>query len=217
MLRRDYLMRMVEEMTEMIGKIFALKQQRKTIEALWELDEWYQRQFRLNSSLLRSLSAKDIVELFRSGGILEADQLQSLARMMKEEGEVYLLSGGLDEGVTRHMKALHLFLEARLNDADHKLWNIDGEIRELLSLLRGYRLSNDTERLLLQYEEGQERFDLAENALFRLFKNGALTKIEATSFYERLLQHDTNKLEQGGLPLVEVREGLEEVLQGYDE
>lgn len=216
MLRRDYLMRMVEEMTEMIGKIFDLKQQRKTIEALWELDEWYQRQFRLNSSLLGSISAKDIVELFRSGGILEGDQLQSLARMLREEGDVYLISGGLDEGITRHMKALHLYLEAHLNGADRKLWNIDGEIRELLGLLQGYRLTNDTERLLLQYEEGQGRFDLAENALFRLLRSDGITMIEATSFYERLLQLDSNELEQGGLPLVEVREGLEEVLQGYN-
>lgn len=217
MLRRDYLVRMIEEMTEMIGKIFNLKQQRKTIEALWELDEWYQRQFRLNSSLLRSLSAIDIVELFRSGGILEGDQLQSLARMLREEGDVYLISGELDEGIIRHMKALHLYLAALLNGADRKLWNIDGEIRELLGLLQGYRLPNDTERLLLQYEEEQGRFDLAENALFRLLKSGGLTKIEATTFYERLLEYDASMLEQGGLPLVEVREGLEEVLKGYDE
>lgn len=215
MLRRDYLMRMIEDMAGMIGKVFNLKQQRKTIEALWELDEWYQKQFRLNSSLLDSLSAKDIVELFRNGDILEADQLQSLARMMKEEGEVYLLSG-LDEGIIRHMKALHLYLAAYLNGADRKLWNIDDEIRELLGLLQGYRLSNDTEHLLFQYEEGQGRFDLAENALFRLLRSDGITPLEAASFYERLLQLDSNELEQGGLPLVEVREGLEEVLQGYD-
>lgn len=84
MLRRDYLMKMIEEMTEMLGKVFMLKQQKKKIEALWTLDELFKRQFRLSSHLLENLPAKDIVRLFQSGGEIEADKLQSLSRLLKE-------------------------------------------------------------------------------------------------------------------------------------
>ena len=88
MLRRDYLMRMVEDMTQMIAKVFALKQERKHTEALWELDDMLRRQFRLNSKLLRSLSASDIEQLFYNHGYLEADRLQGAARLLEEEAEI---------------------------------------------------------------------------------------------------------------------------------
>ncbi|MNO56708.1 hypothetical protein D3C76_472270 [compost metagenome] len=216
MLRRDYLVRMIEEMTEMLGKVFDLKQQKKTVEALWELDELYQRQFRLNAALLGSLSMKDITDLFRNGETIEADKLQSLARLLKEEGEVYELSGAGDEGILRFMKALHLYLVSSLYGGDASLWNIDDEIRELLNVLRGYQLNVDTEQLLLRYEESKGHFDLAENALFRLLKSGEASKEEGIAFYGRLLLLDPMRLEQGGLPLDEVKEGLEEVNRDYN-
>ncbi|MOA03338.1 hypothetical protein D3C78_1228390 [compost metagenome] len=207
---------MIEEMTEIIGKVFGLKQQRKTVEALWALDELFQRQFRLNSNLLGSLSAKDIVDLFRNGELIEADKLQSLARLLKEEGDVYLLSGQSDEGTVRLMKALHLYLTSGLNGADRTLWQLDDQIKDLLLLLKGYRLHNETEKLLVQYEEAAGRYDLAENALFRLLKNGGAAKEEGIAFYERLLSLDPHELERGGLPLEEVKEGLDEVQRDYE-
>ncbi|GIP54615.1 DUF6483 family protein [Paenibacillus vini] len=209
MLRKDYLVRMIEEMTEIIGKVFDLKQQKKWIEALWELDELYKKQFRLNSRLIGSLGAKDIVELMRTGGTVEADKLQSLARLVKEEGEIYSQTGQSDESIFRLMKALHLYLAAGQHGTDRTLWNLDGEVRELLTRLQGYRLPPDTERLLLSYEESEGRYDQAENALYRLFQDGVATKEEGIAFYERLLLIDRERLEQGGLPEQEVREGLQ--------
>ena len=73
MLRKDYLVRMIEEMVDVIGQVFGLKQQNKLIEALWKLDDLYKEQFRLNSRMIGSLSARDIVEIFRTGGKVEAD------------------------------------------------------------------------------------------------------------------------------------------------
>ncbi len=208
MLRKDYLVRMIEEMTEIIGKVFDLKQQRKWIEALWELDELYKRQFRLNSRLIGSLGAKDIVELLRSGGTVEADKLQSLARLVKEEGDIYGKSGQPDEEIFCLMKALHLYLAAEQYGTDRALWNLDGEVRDLLLRLKGYRLPADTERLLLSYEESEGRYDRAENILYRLLQDGEANKEEGLAFYERLLSVDPDRLERGGLPEQEVREGL---------
>ncbi|GGH38906.1 DUF6483 family protein [Paenibacillus segetis] len=211
MLRRDYLVRMIEEMTEMIGKVFGLKQERKFIEALWEIDDLYKDQFRLNSNLLRSLSARDITEMFRSGGVVEADKLQSLAYIIKEEANIYYAMGKHDEGVTRFMKALHLYLTASLNGADRSLWNLDEEVKELLLHLKGYRLPTDTDRLLFRFEEEAGRFDQAENVLFRLLQDEAIPPEEGIVFYDRLLVLEPQILEQGGLPLSEVKEGLAEL------
>lgn len=211
MLRKDYLVRMIEEMTDVLSKVFQLKQQNKLLEAQWELDELYKRQFRLNSSLLGTISAKDITDLFRHGEELEADKLQSLARLLQEEADLYNGTGNLDEGVSRWMKSLHLYLTASLNNAERSLWDIDGEVEQLLSHLRKYRLPLDTERLLFKYEEEIGAFDQAENVLYRLLEAKAIAIEDASAFYERLLGLDPKLLEEGGLPLEEVKEGLEEL------
>ncbi|GGG17009.1 DUF6483 family protein [Paenibacillus aceti] len=210
-LRKDYLVRMIEEMVDVIFQVFGLKQQNKLIEALWKLDDLYREQFGLNSRMIGSLSARDIVEIFRTGGKVEADKLQSLARLLQEEGDIYIAQGRQDEGIFRLMKSLHLYLAADLHGADHSLWDLETETDKLLARLRQYRLPADTEHLLLDYEEAHGRFDKAEDALYRLLELEAISKEQAVAFYERLLQYDPERLSQGGLPLDEVREGLAEV------
>jgi hypothetical protein len=202
---------MIEEMLDVIGQVFGLKQQNKLIEALWKLDDLYKAQFRLNSKMIGSLSARDLVEIFRTGGKVEADKLQSLARLLQEEGDIYIAQGRQDEGLFRLMKSLHLYLAADLHGADRSLWDIEKETAKLLSRLKSYRLPVDTELLLLDYEEAHGRFDQAENILYRLLKAESIPKQQALAFYERLLQYEPDRLCEGGLPLNEVREGLEEV------
>jgi hypothetical protein len=209
MLRRDYLVRMIEDMTEAVATVFGLKQQKKHTEALWELDDLFKRHFRLNSQLLNSLSVKDITDMFRFGDKVEADKLQSMARLMKEEGLVYLELNQTDEGLKRLMKALHLFMYSSFHGADKQLWQVDLEVRSVLEAVKGYRLPPDTEKLLMSYEEEEGRYDKAEDCLFRLRKDGELGDDEAAAFYRRLLRLEDEALEQGGLPREEVLEGLQ--------
>lgn len=207
MLRKDYLVRMIEEMTEMIGKIFDLKQQRKWIDALWQIDDLYKRLFRLSSDLIGGLAAKDIVELMRSGGTVESDKLQSLARLVKEEGDVLVSSGNPDEGILRQMKALHLYLSASLYGTNRELWDLEAAVEELRLLLKPYVLSADIERLMLSYQEGLRRYDQAEDTLYRLLKLRAVTKEEGSLFYRRMSLLSPEELIRGGLPPEEVQEG----------
>lgn len=211
MLRRDYLVRMIEEMTEVLGKVFMLRQNKKLTEALWSLDELYKRQFRLHARLLDTLPAKDIVELFHSGGELEADKLQSLARLLKEEGDIRLAMQEEEEAIARWMKALHLYLAAGLHGADRSLWNWPDAVSELQDLLKSYQLPPETELLLMKLEESEGRYDQAENALYRLLMEESISKEEADAFYQRLLTLPSEQLEEGGLPVEEVREGLLEL------
>lgn len=213
MFRRDYIVRMIEDMTGMIAKVFALKQERKTTEALWEVDELMNKHFRLNSRLMNSLSVEDIIEMFRLGGGIESDKLQGMARLMYEEGGIYLAGGNVEEAVPRLMKSLHLYLYAALHGADRDLLNLPEEIDECLNAVEAYRLPAKSERLLMAYMEAVGRYGKAEDSLYRLREHGEDVGKEGEELYDRLLAKDQNELLRGNLPLEEVAEGREQWLR----
>ncbi|WP_211749954.1 DUF6483 family protein [Paenibacillus sp. Marseille-Q4541] len=215
MFRRDYLLRMVEEMTDMIGKAFDLKQKKKHIEALWELDEWMKRHFRLNSQLLNSLPTEDIIDLFRIGNGVEVDKVQQVARILEEEGEIYEDQGLTDISLIRYMKALHLYLYSMLNGANRDILQAPERIQQLCVKVKGYELPDKTERLLALYSEEVGRYAEAENSWYRLVEREEHYKEEAREFYLRLLEQDDAKLEQGGLPHHEVEEGLHHLQERF--
>ncbi|SMF70972.1 hypothetical protein SAMN05661091_0690 [Paenibacillus uliginis N3/975] len=215
MYRKDYLLRLVEEMTQMISKVFGLKQQKKHNEALLEINEMLSRQFRLNSKLLKSLSAEDIVQLFHSGGVVEADKLQSTARLLEEEADIYLDMDRLEDGNTLLVKALHLYLSASMHGGDRHILDMPRRINELLERVRPHGLPNETERLLFTYTEREGEYAAAEDSLYRLLQREAVDYREGRLFYERLLAVDKDELERGRLPITEVQEGLEELKLRY--
>lgn len=208
MFRRDYIVRMIEDMTAMVAKVLTLKQERKTTEALWEVDELLNRHFRLNSRLLNSLSIVDIIEMFRLGGVIESDKLQSVAKLLKEESDIYALNGDKDAALFRGMRALHLYLHAALNGADRELLQITQAIDELLQEVKAYRLPIKTERLLMAYMESLGRYSKAEDSLYRIWEQGENVIKEGEALYERLLLKPPAELEQGLLPLDEVEQGI---------
>ncbi|BCG61017.1 DUF6483 family protein [Paenibacillus sp. URB8-2] len=212
MFRRDYIVRMIEDMTGMIAKVFVLKQERKTTEALWEVDELLNKHFRLNSRLLNSLSVEDIIEMFRLGGGIESDKLQGMARLLYEEGTIYAAAGNLPESLPRLMKALHLYLYSALHGADRELLGLPKEIDDCLKDVEAYRLPAKTDRLLMSYMESVGRYGKAEDSLYRLMEQGKATAKEGEELYDRLLEKDPGELERGNLPLEEVRQGRQEWL-----
>ncbi|WP_434749429.1 DUF6483 family protein [Paenibacillus amylolyticus] len=227
MFRKDYLLRMVEDMTEAIGKAFTLKQQRKHAEALSELDELMRRQFGMNLSLLNSLPAEDVIEMFRFRGVIEVDNLQQAARLIEEEAYIYQEKArveGMDDqekmeaedaALMRLMRALHFYLYALNHGANPKLLQAPERIDGVMEQIQGYELPARTEKQLALYREQQGRYDAAENGWYRLLHLGAEYPVQyeqdAKAFYQRLTELTDEQLEQGGLPRDEVNEGLAQI------
>lgn len=198
-------------MTQMIAKVFSLKQERKHTEALWELDELFKRQFRLNSELLRSLSAADIEQLFRNHGYLEADKLQTATRLLEEEASLLLELEREEEAIMLYIKVFQLYLKSALQGADLKLIGLEERIGMVKEQLKAYALPETAQRDYYAYAEQQGMYAEAENMLYQLLDNGYMEYDEAISFYERLLQKLPEDLARGGLPLEEVHEGIDEL------
>ena len=69
MFQRDYFMRMIEQMTEVLGQVLKLRREQKQVDALQLIDELLDQRFRLSSKLIRSLSDEDLMKVMTTNGI----------------------------------------------------------------------------------------------------------------------------------------------------
>lgn len=228
MYQRDYIMRIIEQMTVMIGKIGGLRAVGKYDEALSVLEEMLRRTTRLHSDLLRSLPERELVAMFEWNGELELGKLWVVATCLREEGAVYRELGDEDKWFQSGSIALNLFFiissyeDAPLNDDD--LVMIDQLVKEL----QAYELSTITMLRMIAYLEFRGQWSKAEDLLFELQEvwteqrqqtereisqiyNAELYALDlrvwGEYFYRRLKAIPDEKLAAGGLPKDEVEAG----------
>ncbi|RIX50861.1 hypothetical protein D3P08_19405 [Paenibacillus nanensis] len=217
MFQRDYFMRMINQMTEALGQVMGLRKQMKQEEALLVLDELLDKHFRLSSKLIRSLSDEDLMKMMTTNGIVDTNQLQAIAILMKQEALLHGELGRETEFYAMCVRSLRLFIRLSLMKAEPTIVEPDGEIEELLELTRSYELPVPAKRLLMAWYESKGRYDQLENVMFELVEARALPAADAALVYDRLLALDDEELAAGGLPRDEIRQGLEELgLSGED-
>lgn len=204
-------MRMISQMTEALGQIMGLRKQMKQEEALLVLDELLDKHFRLSSKLIRSLSDEDLMKMMTTNGLVDTDQLQAIAILMKQEALLHGELGRETEFFTSSVRSLRLFMRLSLMKAEPTIVQPGEQIEELLELLRAYELPVPAKRLLMAWHEEEGRYDLSENVMFELLEAGALSADDAAAVYKRMLVCSDTELEAGGLPREEIRQGLEEL------
>ncbi|KAF6629166.1 hypothetical protein H6F38_17865 [Paenibacillus sp. EKM208P] len=216
MLRKDYLLSMMEELTSAVASVLGLRRENKHVEALKQLDDLLNKQFRLRSDLLRRLPPEQIIELFRLGPGIEADKIQQVARILEEEAVIYLETSRTDEGIRILMKSLHLYLYSDLNGATRNLQVLPERIACIVKLVHEYELPLETSKLLAFHYERENRLDEAADVWFGLAWEQPELRAEAETFYSKLLDKTNAELELGGISRQEVTEGLTEITQLHE-
>ncbi|AUS28509.1 DUF6483 family protein [Paenibacillus sp. P2(2022)] len=216
MLRKDYLLSMMEELTSAVASVLGLRRENKHVEALKQLDDLLNKQFRLRSDLLRRLPPEQIIELFRMGPGMEADELQQVARILEEEAVIYMETSRIDEGIRILMKSLHLYLYSDLNGANRDLQVLPERIACIVQLVHEYELSPETSKLLAVHYERENRLDQAADVWFGLAWEQPELGSEAEAFYSQLLDKADAELERGGISRREIIEGLSEITQLHE-
>ncbi|MFC3769706.1 DUF6483 family protein [Paenibacillus sp. GCM10012303] len=227
MFQRDYIMRLIEQISSSIGAILGMKKQLKPQEAMELVGETYKRLFGINPGLVRALSERDLVDLLSRDGESASEKMFLIAGLLKEEAELCSMLEKPDDEYRLNLKALNLSLIAHKDHPNVEGWDTQGQIEELVERLSRYELPRGTKELLWPYYGSAGRYADAEDVLFELlddsreeaenaapgFDRTAYIRLldEACHFYERLLETDEQALETGRLPIGEVRDGLAEV------
>jgi hypothetical protein len=222
MVERDYILRLIKQMTEALAIVFKLERGGDPQEALRVVDQTYQQLLGLDAATISSLPPDALLALIRSSGVgyqgdrAIAERLTVLANLLQAEGDIYDSLKQLDNSATRRLKALDIQL-AILTGEDPTSERAANSVAMLLERLDEYELPPRTKQLLWQHFEQMGDFARTENWMYEALEDehappGIVD--DAIDFYQRLLAHDDADLILGNLPRAEIESGLEQLETG---
>lgn len=215
MIRRDYILRMIEEFIQALSRLRSLKQGQRWNEAADELDSEFQKLLGEGTESIARLSETELLARLMQDGPTHTlrDKTFMLATLLAEAGDV---AGAKDQSATSrecHVKALHLLLDALGRDDVFERPAFVPKIESLRGRLRNEPLPLRTLAMLMQHYERTGEFAKAEDELFAMLDaepdNDTLKGFGIT-FYQRLLAQSDATLAAANLPRAEVEDGLKE-------
>jgi hypothetical protein len=93
MIRKDYILRMVQEFAKFLAKIIGLKMDGKLDEALKEIDNVYKGMIDLDPIVLKSLGPEEVLDFLLKEKKYNNHHIKMIAELLFEEGQIYVENG----------------------------------------------------------------------------------------------------------------------------
>lgn len=216
MIRRDYILRMIEEFIRALAKIQSLKKEQRWQEAAGPIDEEFHRLIRAGAQEVTKLTETELVaRLMESEGTqVVHDKTMLLTTLLKEAGDLAAAQGHCAEGRTFYLKGLNLLLGVLVHAESFEFPEFVPKLEAFVGALQNSTVPLEMQALLMQHYERTGQFAKAEDALFAIIDEepGNARVLEfGISFYERLKGQTDEALAAGNLPRPELEAGLAEL------
>lgn len=216
MIRRDYILRQLEQFAAMLAKITGLARNEQWQEASAMTTGELQRLTGVEMRALLQLSESALLaRLIESETALTVEsKIFMVATLLKTEGDALAGRGRTDESRKFHLKGLRLLLGTFGQTQAAERPDFVPTVETFLSALRDAPLSTEKHGMLMQHYERIGEFARAEDALFEIL-DAEPARPELLEFgrlfYRRLLGRSDDALNIGNLPRAEVQAGLAEM------
>lgn len=217
MIKRDYILRMIEQVARTIHQALGLVRGGDYEAGLRVLDEAFESLFGWSSQFVNTMPEEYLEGMLRTGERPDLDQMALLAVLLRTEGDLYAEMDEPNKAYHRHLRALHLFLTVHESDGKPTLPDEWDQTKELIDTLAEYELPKPTMHRLWAYFRDTGQWAEAEDTLWRLLEraddeaeHAQLTE-QGRAFYRTLLQQPDTILAAGGLPRAEVEDALREL------
>jgi hypothetical protein len=213
MIRRDYILRMIEEFIQALSRIRALKKDRLWPEASASLDEEFKRLIGEGAGGVIGLSQTELVAQLIRGEPTQVVHTKTLllVTLLQEAGDLATQQERPEGARACYLKGLHLLLYSLAAGEVHELPEFVPRLEVFVNSLKETPLPVETNALLMQHYARVGDFARAEDALFAMLEaepqNPRLLKF-GIAFYRRLELQSDASLESGNLPRAEVEAGL---------
>jgi hypothetical protein len=214
MFKRDYIMKMIEQFSNVLAKVMGLKSADKIEETQQVLNEALHHFTGLSEATIESLSYRDLINLVSGVKEINPEKCFILAELLKEKADVYASLDDMDKSFNLYLKSFNIYVEVMLSTNSSYLEPNHSTIDQIINIIKQFQIPYETQKLLFHYYETIMKYDKAEDVLFELLDQGTHENIilsEGAAFYERLSKKSLEELEKGSLPIDEVLEGMEKI------
>jgi tetratricopeptide (TPR) repeat protein len=215
MMRRDYLIRLIEAFGQELRRIESLKDEKKWDEAGFAVDAEVKRMTGKDTAEVVKLSETELLALLIAGETAQAvrEKAWMLTMLLKQVGDVAAAQDRVAEADGYYFKALHLLLKVLHGEDACEFPEFVPQVEALVEAIGRPALPVETEALLMEHYESTGQFDRAENALHAILQaepHDPDVRQFGLDFYERIKQQSDERLAAGNLPRAEVESGLAE-------
>jgi hypothetical protein len=153
MIRRDYLMRLIEQFVEALSKLLKLKANKNYEEALSLIGQTYEELLGFDSLFVNSFSTEDLISIISIDGVPDVNKCIIIATLLKEEGEIYEAQNQKDISRMRYLKSLDIFLRGFLSEGEIKMDISSYEMEKIVEKLGKKNLTPEIKKRLSKYYE----------------------------------------------------------------
>lgn len=212
MLRKDYIMRMVEQIQKAIVDIVRKRRENDLPAAEQLLDQASTGNLGLPLAVVLSQPPDKLKAMFTYEGEIDVGKCIVAGELFEQAAAMHADRGAPDQAEGMLLRSLYFYMEGYrvLPDKERKLYalKIVGLMERFPDLAAG-----EPELLkIVGVYEAAHKFDHAEDLIFELVDDGVEGALpQGVAMYERMLRRRDEELEAGGLPRDEVEQGLQEL------
>ena len=209
MIRQDYFIRMVQELTHALARVQFLRRREEYEQALQEIERVFKQFWEINPQ--QPLALEDLISACSQEDESVAEKTVSLADLLKEQGDLFALQKNFPDSQRSYALALGLYLETlRTNVVSMDLIE---KAEHLIEQTKDVRRPAAVLKRLLSYYEARGMLAKAEDVLFDwLDTSDPTAPVGGLAFYDRQAAKTDEELERGELPRDEVEAGRTEVI-----
>ena len=213
MIRRDYILRMIEEFIRALARINSLKKGRLWREAEGAVDEEFNKLIGGGAQAALRMSETELLAKLIRGEPTQVvrDKTLLLSTLLKEAGDVAVAQNRLADGQHCYVKGLNLVLEILARGETFEFPDFVPRVEAFLAALPEPQLPLNTQALLMQHYERIGEFGKAEDALFEILgaePNEPKLLDFGIAFYQRLKTRSNAELSAGNLPKAELEAAM---------
>jgi hypothetical protein len=213
LITRDYFLRMIHQLAQVIAKVLKLSEVKRHDAALEEIQASSKVLLGMDLRLLTTLSDAEFIRLLSLGERFDVEKCIVAAELLHLTGAVNERQGDETGAYRCFTTSLSLFLELLFRESETLPKEYFDEIDVLIGKLASYELPSGLLGKLFRFHEIVGKYDRAENILFDLIHQDSAFGAEGVRFFERLRTKSNEELERGNLPRHEVEAGLLELLK----
>lgn len=214
MLKQDYILRLIEQVSQAFGRLTARVRTGDPALVRQEVDEALKDLTGLSFDVLDSLPLPAVLTILDSHSEPNPARILAIAECSFVRAQLADAVDQSELALRTRVTALTLYLEALTLFRHEAVAAAERRTEELIADLETVDLPPETVLRLFRFRAATGRFADAENALFELLERdfaGPEVIGEGQTFYRRLLTLDDTELEAGNLPRDEVVDGLAEL------